>query len=320
MEVTFLTPLGALFALAGLLPLAVLVLRERRAHRVRAALGLAQPSPRAQLPLALGLAAVAVLIALAATQPVVRTERTVRERTDVEAFVLVDVSRSMLAADGPGAPTRLERARVVAERFRQALPQVPVGLLSLTDRVLPHLFPTTDGTVFVSTLERAIGIERPPPALFFSTRATSLDALEGIPRRGFFSPRARKRVLVVLTDGESQELDADLRRAYRIRPAIRSFFVHVWGANEAIYEMGVAERGYRADPASARTLARVATLVGGRVFGEGQARELTAAAEGVVGTGATRERTIEGERRALMPFITLAALIPLGFVLRRRNL
>ena len=48
--------------------------------------------------------------------------------------------------------------------------------------------------------------------------------------------------------------------------------------------------------------------------------ELAAAAEAYLGTGATRERVIEGERRALMPFVTLVAVLPLGFVLLRRNL
>ena len=201
MDVRFLTPLGALFALTALLPLAVLVLRERRARRVRRALGLPQPAsraPRRSPPLA------------ACRRS--RSRRCSRwsrrpdgaERTDAEAFVVFDVSRSMLAAAEPGAPTRLERAQAIAETLRARLPEVPVGVLSLTDRVLPHLFPSADAAVFDATVEKAIGIERPPPALSFSTRATSLDTLEGIPRRGFFSRSARKRLLVVLTDGESR--------------------------------------------------------------------------------------------------------------------
>jgi hypothetical protein len=320
MELLFLTPLGAVFALAAILPLGVLALRERRARRVRAALGLRESSWRLLLPVAIALAAVAGLLALAATQPIIETERTVRERTDAEAFLLVDVSRSMLAAADAGAPTRLERARVVAEGLRRRLPQVPIGLMSLTDRVLPHLFPTTDGTVFVATIERAMGIERPPPALFFSTRATSLNALESIPQRSFYSKTARKRLLVVLTDGESQDVTADLRRAYSRRPPIETFVVHVWDDGEAIYETGVPERGYEPDRSSARVVASVAEQLGGRVFTEAEADELGAAAEAYFGDGATRERVIEGDRRALMPFVTFAALLPLGFVLLRRNL
>jgi len=33
-----------------------------------------------------------------------------------------------------------------------------------------------------------------------------------------------------------------------------------------------------------------------------------------------RERRLEGERLALMPYVTLAAVVPLAFLLLRRNL
>ena len=320
MEVRFLTPLGVLFVLAALLPLAVLVLRERRARGVRAVLGLPQPERRTLVPLAVALGAIAALLAVAATQPVVETDRTVRERTDAEAFIVLDVSRSMLAAADANAQTRLDRAKAVAEAFRARLPEVPIGVLSLTDRILPHLFPTVDGTVFVATVEDALGIERPPPALYFSTRATQFDALAGIPARRFYSRAARKRLLVVVTDGESQEISSDLRAAFAQGPRIETLFVHVWGADEAIYETGVAERGYQPDATSARMLASAASMLDGQVFGEREGADLAEAAQAFIGTGATRERVIEGERRALMPFMTLAALLPLGFVLLRRNL
>ncbi len=45
----------------------------------------------------------------------------------------------------------------------------------------------------------------------------------------------------------------------------------------------------------------------------------TAAAE-LLGDGPTRARVLEGERRTLMPYATMLALLPLGFVLLRRNL
>ncbi|HUH14464.1 MAG TPA: VWA domain-containing protein [Gaiellaceae bacterium] len=319
MSLGFLTPLGAAFALAALVPLAVLVLRERRARRARAALGLEQPRLLAHLPLAVALAAVPALLALAAAQPVIETTRTVRERTDAEAFVVVDVSRSMLAAAEDGGPMRIDRARLEAERVRDALPEVPVGILSLTDRLLPHLFPTTDRAVFRSTLAKAIGVERPPPALVFSTRATSLGELAEIPRRELFSRSAKKRLLVVLSDGESQPVEDSLRAAFARPPRIETLFVQLWRGGERIYEAGVPERSYTPDAASSAALARVASLVDGRVFGEGSTGAAAAAVE-ALGEGPTRERVLEGERTALMPYATLLALLPLGFVLLRRNL
>lgn len=319
-EVRFLTPLGAAFAFAALLPLAVYVRRERRAHRVRGALGLSHPPRRSLLSLGAALTAVPALLALAAMQPVIETTRTVQERIDAEAFVIMDVSRSMLASSSAGAPTRLERAREQADLLRERLPEVPVGLISLTDRLLPHLFPTTDRGVFRSTLSTSIEIERPPPALFFSTRATQLSVLAGIPQRGYFSPSAKKRLLVVLTDGESQPVDASLAKAFSGEPPVKTLLVHVWGRAERIYEAGVPERRYAPDPASAAMLERVAELVGGRVIPERAAGDVGPAAAELLGSGPTRERVLEGKRRALMPYATLAALLPLGFVLVRRSL
>lgn len=319
MTVSFVTPLGAVFALTAAVPLAFFVLRERTARRIRATLGLRHPSPGSRVSLVAALGAVAGLLALAAAQPVIESSLTIRERTDAEAFVVLDVSRSMLAAAGPDAPIRLDRARADAQRLRDRFPDVPFGLISMTDQTLPHLFPTTDERVFEATIEEAMGIERPPPTLFFSTQATSLDTLASIPTRKYYSASTRKRLLVVLTDGESRPLEGALARAFSRGPRIDTLLVHYWGADEGIYETGVPERAYQPMPASAGLLASVASAVDGQVFREGEVDALADAAAEALGTGPTRERVIEGERRALMPWVTLAALLPLGFVLLRRN-
>lgn len=66
-------------------------------------------------------------------------------------------------------------------------------------------------------------------------------------------------------------------------------------------------------------LARVAHQVDGRVLPE-DPKAVAATARQILGVGPTKNRTIEGERRALMPWVTLFAFLPLGFVLVRRNL
>jgi hypothetical protein len=320
MTVRLLTPLAALFALTALAPLAVFVVRRRRLSEIRRSLGLADPALRSQLPSLACLAAVPALLGLAATQPVVETGRTVSERTDAQAFVVLDVSRSMLAASRPGAPTRLERAREIALELREQLPEVPFGIATLTDRVLPHLFPTTDRQVFAATLERAVDIERPPPGAFYLTFATNLSSLRSVPEKGYFGDAARKRVLVVLTDGETQPLGDELSAAFRRRPAIRTVFVHVWNADERIYETGVAEGGYRPDAGSRASVERAASLVGGQAVEEGQTAEALRAVRDAVGEGPTVARAHESGRLALMPWIALAALVPLVFVLLARNM
>jgi hypothetical protein len=319
LDIRFLTPLGALFALAALVPLAVFLARQRRARRIREALGLEEPSLRSRLPLAVALAAVPGLLGLAAAQPVVEESRSRPERTDAEIFVALDVTRSMLAAADPEAPTRFQRARRLAVRLRDDFPEVPAGVISLTDRVLPHAFPTTDRRVFVSTVEESVDIDRPGSGIG-GTLASTLEALINVPKLSYFSPKAQNRLLVVLTDGESLPLEGGLEQAFRKPPRIETIFVQFWDENERIYETGVAEGGYRPQRGAEATLNKVASLVGGRVFSEDEADDVSAAARGILGEGETHQRELEGERLALMPWVTLAAVLPLGFLLFRRNL
>ena len=127
MSVSFLAPLGALVALAVLLPVAGALARERRAARVRAAIGLAPPPRRLVLPVAVAWIAAFGLLAAAAAQPVVRVQGTTERRTDAQVFVVVDITRSMLAALAPDAPRRIDRAAEAAVQIRRALADVPVS-------------------------------------------------------------------------------------------------------------------------------------------------------------------------------------------------
>lgn len=319
MDLTFLTPQAAIFSLAAAAPLAVFVWRQRRLRAARRALGLAEPSLRSRASVVAALAALPALLGLAAAQPVVETTRVVPERTDVEAFVVVDVSRSMLAAAGPGEPTRFERAQRTAIDIREALPEVPFGVISLTDRVLPHLFPTTDERVFSATVSDALGIEHPPPGAFYLTAATTLDALASIPELNYFTGSAKKRVVVVLTDGETQPLQGRLAEAFERRPRVDVVLVRYWDADERIFETGVAEPGYEPDPRSGAVLQQAAAQMDARILSEEEESQATAAVRAAIGAGETVDVTHEAGRLALMPWIALAALVPLAFVLLRRN-
>jgi hypothetical protein len=320
MDIGFLTPAAALFALAALLPLAVFLARQRRAHQIRAALRLDDPSLRSRLPLLVALAAVPGLIGLAATQPVIEESRSRPERIDAEGYVVLDVTRSMLAAADPDAPRRIDRARRLAIELRDSLPEVPMGVVSMTDRLLPHAFPTTDRRVFIATAFKSVEVDRVGSSIG-GTIVTSLESLTDAPENNYFGRRAQKRLLVVLTDGESLPLQGGLERAFaKASPPIETILVHFWDADERIYFAGVAEGGYRPQRGAKQTLDRVASLIGGRVFPEDEDGEVIAAAREIVGEGRTRQRELQGERLALMPWVTLAAVLPLGFLLARRNL
>jgi hypothetical protein len=260
------------------------------------------------------------LLGVAAAQPVVEQDRSVPERVDAQVFFVIDISRSMLASKDAKSETRFERARRVAAELRDRVPEVPAGIATMTDRLLPHALPTTDKRVFLATLDKSVDIERPPPGGTYSTQATTYDVLAGIPERRYFSPSTTKRVVVVLTDGESrQPFGAGLARAFDVKPPIKTIFVRFWNKDERIYETGVSEGGYLPDPGSAASLDRAASLVGGRTFSEPDVRAAGDAIVEAVGSGKTAGRTISGARLALMPWLTLAAFLPLGFLLWRRN-
>jgi hypothetical protein len=266
--------------------------------------------------------ATALIVAVAAAQPVWRTREAVPVRTDAAAWVVVDTSRSMLAARSPGAEDRLARARRAALRVREALRGVPVGLASLTDRALPHLFPSPDAEAFAGALARAIRPGHPAPTGLGDT-GTDLTALAALPTANFFAPAAVRRVAVVLTDGESRQVDAGtLSAAFRALPRIALVLVRVGASGERVHdESGLPEPGYAPGPDPGATAAGVAALAAGRVFSEDEVGEAAAAAAAAAGRSGPTAEAVRGERRrALAPWVLAAAALPLAFLVRRRNL
>ena len=227
----------------------------------------------------------------------------------------------MLASPSVGAPTRLERARRAALDLQRALPEVPIGLASFSERMLPHVLPTTDGRVLAGVLSDSMGIERPRPlpALSFAQQATTLDALAAVPTASYFAPSAKRRLLVVFTDGETRGVGPGLARAFQRRRRIETLVVRFWDSEERVYATGVAEPGYTPDKTSHEKLARASSVIDARVFAERDLDDASAAAKRSLGSGPTRPRSFDAERVALMPYLTLAALFPLGLVLWRRN-
>jgi hypothetical protein len=319
-SLTILTPLGALLAVGLVVPLVALLRARRKAAAVRGSLGVAQPRRRALLlPLA-ALAAGAALLAFAATQPVFEWTSDRRVRTDAEAFVVLDVSRSMLAQSSIDAPMRIERAKEVATRLRASLGDVPVGVASLTDRVLPHVFPTSDQEVFQATLERSLEIERPPPRSSFATSATSLNALATLRGLRYFTPSSTSRLAIVLTDGESQPVaNARLGGLFQRDPAIEVVFVQFWDEDERVFSRGVPEPQYRPDPSARATLDRLAASTKGAVFSEGQVGSLAGTSRELIGTGPTVVEGRQAGQVALAPYLAAAALLPFGLLLWRRD-
>jgi von Willebrand factor type A domain len=310
MRVVWLTPTAALVALAAILPVLVWLAGERRVRRVRETLGLAAPL-RGTLWAPAAIALTLGLVAVAAAQPVLASAGGEPSLRTGEVFVVVDTSTSMRAGD----PTRYTRAAAAAERLRDDLPGTPVGLASLTDRVLPHVFPTIDRDDYLATLDESMGVDKPPPARI-RRQASGFDALTALATSRFFTNTIGRRVAILLTDGESREFNAgELHKQFAQR-GIGLVVVRFWNPGERI----AGDAVYRADPSSLAAAQTLAVATGGRVYEE---NELDAAA--------TRVRALLGRQQArkppkgavaarpLAPYAMAAALVPLGLLLWRRN-
>jgi VWA domain-containing protein len=317
--VSFLTPLGGLFALAMIVPLAALVVTERRSERVRALLGVVGPGRRTLVPVAVALVLLPVLVGVAAAQPVVVRQKVVHERGDAQAYFVFDTSRSMLASSGFGKPNRLARAKRLARRVRAALGNVPVGIVSLTDRALPDLMPTTDPALFAHTLVQSVGIDEPPPSQPYKLgRATSFEALVPLAMSHFFSEGVRKRLVVVFTDGETSPVTPLL--GIGLQRKLSLVFVHVWQPGEQIFGRdGRPDPHYSADVRSVALLQQAAEATGGSVFTEQQVGRAAAEARRIVGHGALTAHVNAYARDPLAQWFALAGVLPLAFLLWRRN-
>jgi hypothetical protein len=304
---TLLTSLSGLAALAALLPFAGRLAGARRADAVRRALRL-PPPPRAGMVRPLAATAGIAVLGFAAAQPALTHTSHQRVRSGVEALFVIDTSRSMAASRTPASPTRLDRAIAAAVRLRAAVPDVPSGVATLTDRVLPDLDPVADVASFDAVAQRAVAIESPPPA-DTAVRATTYAALGDIASGGYFAPRTARRLIVLLTDGESNPVDTSaLARTLR---GYRFVAVRIWNAGESVYDRGGRpEAAYRPDPLGRVVLAGVARALGGAAFEERDVSAAAAALRRAAGTGPTTAvATAEPGRTPLAPYLAALALV-----------
>ena len=321
MQLSFLTPVASLVGLALIVPLTAVLLRERRLDRLRSLLGLRRPASRSHAGFVLSVSAFFVLVSIAAAQPVVVLKDVVMARTDAETFFLFDVSRSMLASRSPQAPTRFERAVSLGLELRGEIPDVLVGVASMTDRPLPHIFPTSDREVFERVALNAIGIERPPPARGEHVRATNFETIEALARDNYFSAPSARRLIVLFSDGESRPFDREKLVTHLDEAGVGLIFVRLWSPEERIYgNDGREEPAYRPDRTSLAAVQSLAAVTsGGRVFEERDVAGILSSAREFLGHGPTVVAAESERTEPLAPYIMLAAGVPLSFLLLRRQ-
>jgi hypothetical protein len=293
---------------------------ERRARRLRRIFSLVTPRRRDLVTVAVALAFLPALVAVAATQPVIIHRQALTERIDAQAFIVFDTSLSMSARSSPNAPTRLERAEREADAVIPQLGNLPVGIATMTDRVLPNLMPTTNAALALRTVKESVGINEPPPSQRYPNRATTLQALFPVSSDHLFPPAVKHPILVVFTDGESSPLPRGYGYALAQQLKVPPLFVHVWAPNERIYVHGRVDPRYKPDPASTTVLTQFAKATHGQVFHEDELGKLVQAIRTEAGNRPAHTKILGYARVALAPWFLLAGVFPLGFLFWRRNL
>ena len=347
---TFLTPLGGLIALTVFMPAVALVVVSQRNTRARRGLGLT--APRRDTTGVVAVALVPLLLGLAATQPAIRRTRTRDYRAHAEALFVIDVSGSMGAASSPNAPGRLSQAKVAAIRLRNAIADIPSGVVTLTTQILPQLLPTRDVATFDSTVQRVIAVEKPPPpTVAYGTLGTSFEPLTSLRKSGYFAPDANRRLVVLLSDGESGPYNPETTAAgltgstvvtapeqtrnifgapatalppstfQKSAPPLALVIVRVGSPSDRLYEPdGTIDAAYRPEADADAIVANLAALAHGRAYNA--STSLGAAAREMrrlVGRGRDQAAGTTTTTVGIARYIALAALFLTALALWRRN-
>jgi hypothetical protein len=188
---------------------------------------------------------------------------------------------------------------------------------------------------FADTVDGAIDVLKPPPPAF-QLVATTFDPLAALRDQGFFAPAARRRVAVLLTDGESityfpqtvgQRLTGTLPPVFlsgrQLRPQspVHLIVIRFGTSQDRVYRAdGTVDPGYRPDlraPAIVEELTREAH---GEAFDGSQLGAAKTALRRAIGSGSKSKHVTQMKTKRLAVYTAGVALLPLGLIVWRRNL
>jgi hypothetical protein len=305
-SLVLLTPRAALIGVAFLLPLVALALRERRSGRVRAELAIEPPRLRRRALRPLALALLALLVASTAAQPAVRETRSEAMRADVQMFLAFDVTRSMLATPAPGHATRFDRSRALAERIHRAFPHVPTGVASVTNRMMPLLFPSDDGRAVPAVIEHGLEILQPPPVSMSTARLTDLSSLALAADRAYFDTKERRHALVVFSDLDTETFSLSGQLAMFRRHRIEPFIIQVAAPGERVFDAARKPEAYLPVASMGVPAMRAA---GWHAYREADLGAAIADMRRYLGNGPTRDTGVTESQRNLAGATALGALL-----------
>ena len=163
--------------------------------------------------------------------------------------------------------------------------------------------------------------DRTPPPRGYDDVGTLFEAVDTLASGTFFSQAAKHRVAIVLTDGESRPFDpALLREALGAGPKVDFVVMRVGGSRDRVWAGGAPVRDYRPDPAAEKRTEALVRATGGVEVSPGNTDALVRAVRSATGSGPEVEQGRLLRVLGLAPWFALATLVPLGYLLWRRNL
>jgi hypothetical protein len=313
----FLTP--SAFPVLGcvLLAAAALALVTRRQAARARRLGFRA----SRVPPVSGLVAIAamLLVALAAAQPAMLRAATERSRDDVQVWIAVDTSNSMLAAQAPGAVDRLQQAQQAALALRGQLGGLKVGLAEMTARVLPLLPPTADQDTFAAVDMRSVQADTPRPRPFelvSGNVSTSFANLTLVPDLNFYGT-AKRKLLVVISDMESGPFTPRLVTTAFASHHVGLVLVRVGSARDRVWANGHLDPSYRPQRSQAGKIVLLAEAsAGGRLFTTGDTGAVAQRVRALAGHGPSSAGAVKQRDYVLLsPYLLLATLPLLVYLL-----
>lgn len=181
---------------------------------------------------------VIVLMVLALAQPHFRKKETLVERKGIDIMIAVDVSNSMLAKDI--APNRLEKAKLELSTLIEKLKGNRLGVVAFAGDAMIQCPLTLDQNavkLFLSTVS---------PSLI-SYQGTSLARAIQVSQQAFAEKEKEYKAIILLTDGENHEPDAETAATRASKEGIRIFTIGIGTPDGSILPTGYPGGGNKKD-------------------------------------------------------------------------
>lgn len=312
-------PIALLLLAAAGLMLAVEMYQGWRSRQAATVLGL-PPHKALSRRLLLGTGTVA-LLALAASQPVIGARQASYMRNDAEVWVILDTSGSMMASHTPTSPTRYSRALNAADRVFDSLPSnLPVGAAGMQQDVLPLAAPTVDRTLDKTALAQLArpGL-LPERTMLTGLTATWFASLADLGKAHFFRPSVKKRVAILLSDGEGPTFIPDSTLVPIFDRHIKLIVVRFGSPTDRLWLHSkgqiMQDSGFHSNTSDIADLKHSAKKSGGAFYSEQQLGQAIAKAKSLVGDGKSRKVGVTEGGIDLAPYLFLLTLPLLLFQL-----